>query len=254
MRSSMAYFAGVGTVVVAIAGGLGGGVLISSIVSPHQPKQGGTEMTRLERRMSPEPIQAMNGSSEPVPYLAESQVSAAVAEAAKQPASPQPPQSQPQPPAQPQTAEQPVETKQPAPPSPPAAQSVTTAEQPAARERPAAEDSFGKARDGDLRRDARRAEERRKAERRQQWGEKPQWSDKPQWSEKQQWGEKSQWGDKQQASEKQQWSEKRRLRPREDDDLRDVEQRVREVTGPREAFAAERGRIEMPRIRLFDSE
>ena len=159
MRSSMAYFAGAGTVVAAIAGGLGGGLLISNIVSPHQPKQSSSELTRLERRMSAEPIRATNGSSEPVPYLAESQVSAAVAEAAKQPASASPQPPQPQPPAQPQTAAQPVETKQPveakqpAPPSPPAAQPVTTAaqpvtaaEQPAARERPAAEDSFAKAR------------------------------------------------------------------------------------------------------------
>ena len=241
MRSSMAYFAGVGTVVVAIAGGLGGGVLISSIVSPHQPKQGGTEMTRLERRMSPEPIQAMNGSSQPVPYLAESQVSATVAEAAAQGASPQPappaqPQARQQAPAQPQAAAQPVETTQPAQPSPPAAQPVTTAEQPGARERPAADDSFAKARDADLRRDARRAEEKRKADRRQQWGEKPQWT------EKQQWGEKPQ------------WTERRRLRPREGDGLRDVERRVREVTEPREDFAIEPARIEMPRIRLFDSE
>jgi len=165
MRSAMAYFAGAGTVIVAIGAGLGGGMLISNIVSPQQPKQGSSELTRLERRMSPEPIQDMNGSSQPVPYLAGSQVSATVAEASAQAASPQPP---PQPQAQPQTAAQPVETKQPAQPSPPAAQPVTTAEQPAARERPAADDSFAKARDADPRRDARRAEEKRKSERRQQ--------------------------------------------------------------------------------------
>src|SRR5215212_3710317 len=116
MRSSMAYFAGAGTVVVAIAAGLGGGVLISGIVSPNQPKQGGSELTRLERRTSPEPIQTMNGSSQPVPYLAESQVSAAVAEAPAQGASPQPtppaqPQAQQQAPAQPQAAQS-SETKQ----------------------------------------------------------------------------------------------------------------------------------------------
>ena len=116
MRSSMAYFAGAGTVVVAIAGGLGGGVLISSIVSPHQSKQGGTEMTRLERRISPEPIQAMTGSSQPVPYLAESQVSAAVAESPPQPppqAQQQAPQPQPQPPPQ-QASTQPATAAPPA--------------------------------------------------------------------------------------------------------------------------------------------
>ena len=55
MRSAMAYFAGAGTVIVAIGAGLGGGMLISSIVSPQQPKQGSSELTRLERRMSTEP-------------------------------------------------------------------------------------------------------------------------------------------------------------------------------------------------------
>jgi hypothetical protein len=57
----------------------GGGLLISNIVSPQQPKQGSSEVTRLERRMSPEPIPA-NGKLEPVPYLAASQISAAIAE------------------------------------------------------------------------------------------------------------------------------------------------------------------------------
>ena len=63
MRTSMAYFAGVGTVVVAIAAGLGGGLLFANIVSPHSPK---AEMTKVERRMSPEPIPAANAPAEPV--------------------------------------------------------------------------------------------------------------------------------------------------------------------------------------------
>jgi hypothetical protein len=53
MRSATAYFAGAGTVIAAITAGLGGGLLISNIVSPQQPKQGSSEVTRLERRMSP---------------------------------------------------------------------------------------------------------------------------------------------------------------------------------------------------------
>ncbi len=54
MRASTAYFAGAGTVILAIAGGVGGGLLFADIVSPKTPK---TEMTRLEQRMSAQPIQ-----------------------------------------------------------------------------------------------------------------------------------------------------------------------------------------------------
>ena len=68
---------------------------------------------------------------------------------------------------------------------------------------------------GDVRREAKRIEEKRKAERRQQW------------------------------------TERRNLR-RQDQELRDVEQKVREETEP--AFAAQPVRMETPRIRLFESE
>ena len=57
MRTSTAYFAGVGTVVAAVVAGLGGGMLISNIVSPHAPK---IEMSKLELRMSEKPIPASN--------------------------------------------------------------------------------------------------------------------------------------------------------------------------------------------------
>jgi len=67
MRASMAYFAGVGTVVAAVAVGLGGGLLISNIVSPHEPR---IEMSKLEQRMSSKPIPVSNAPSEPVSYLA----------------------------------------------------------------------------------------------------------------------------------------------------------------------------------------
>src|SRR5216683_4212221 len=75
MRASMAYFAGAGTVIAAIVGGVGGGFLIADMISPKSPKQA-AELTRLERRMSPEPIQATVEPSEPVPYLAAPQPSA----------------------------------------------------------------------------------------------------------------------------------------------------------------------------------
>ena len=46
MRASIAYFAGAGTVVAAIAVGLGGGLTIANIISPHLDK--GIEVSRLE--------------------------------------------------------------------------------------------------------------------------------------------------------------------------------------------------------------
>src|SRR5712671_3970695 len=73
MRASMAYFAGAGTVIAAIVGGVGGGLLIADMISPKSPKQG-VEQTRLERRMSPEPIAAANAPAEPVQYLDASQL------------------------------------------------------------------------------------------------------------------------------------------------------------------------------------
>jgi hypothetical protein len=220
MRSSTAYFAGAGTVIVAIAAGLGGGLLISNIVSPHQPKYGSVEMTRMERRVS-EPIPATTKSLEPVPYLAAPQISAAVADN---------PPPQPQPPTQPSPTQATQASAQPSAPQPstqaaatrpapsPAAQPVAIAESPAARERIAPDESVGKARDADVRREARRAEEKRRAERRQQW------------------------------------AERRKPRPRDGDDLRDVERAVREETEPTRVFSAEPIRMEVPRIRLFGEE
>jgi hypothetical protein len=161
MRSSMAYFAGVGTVVVAIATGLGGGLLIANIVSPHSPKDmPNAEMTKLERRMSSQPIPAANAPAEPVPYLATTQ----------------PPQAQPQ-----------IEAANPAPaaarpaklaavadtaakpPEAPASQPAAQAAQAAPQEQAAApENALAKARDADMKRVA----QKRRAERRQQ-----QWAD-----------------------------------------------------------------------------
>ena len=53
MRTSMAYFAGAGTVIAAIGLGLGGGLTIANVLSPHQDK---VEQTKLEQRMSAKPI------------------------------------------------------------------------------------------------------------------------------------------------------------------------------------------------------
>lgn len=75
MRTSTAYFAGAGTVIAAIVAGLGGGLLIANIVSPHSPGQA-TEMTRLEQRMAARPTPVSAAPSQPAPYLAATQEAA----------------------------------------------------------------------------------------------------------------------------------------------------------------------------------
>jgi hypothetical protein len=198
MRITTAYFAGVGTVVAAVAMGLGGGLLISNIVSPHEPK---VEMSKLELRMSSKPIPASNAPAEPAASAAATQPTPSAANTA---------QVQP-----PQPSAQPAETvaTNPSPPSDPTP--AAQAAQPAPREPIATpENAFAKARDADVK----RVTEKRRVERRQQW------------------------------------TERRRYRPNQDQELRDVEAKVREETEPRQSYTAEPVRLEMPRIRLFDPE
>jgi outer membrane biosynthesis protein TonB len=240
MRTTTAFFAGAGTIAVALAAGLGGGLLISSIVSPHAPKQG-AELSKVERRAT-DPIPASNAASESSPYIEATQAAATkpvtvspapqapsqeTQQQQAQPQQAQPPQPQPQtqqanatPAPVPQAAAQPAD-RQPArnanstaPVSNP--QPAATSTQAVAREPSATPDNaFARARDVDVKRELRRAEEKRKAERRLQW------------------------------------VEKRRYRGRGDDELRDVEQKVREETDSPRIFAAEPVRNETPRIRLF---
>jgi hypothetical protein len=222
MRTSMAYFAGVGTVVVAIAAGLGGGLLFANLVSPHSPKE---EMTKLERRMSGERIPAANAPAEPVPYLAATQPSTGSTVApAPTPTTPGKPQTEAadrapdaMQTAAVQRAEQSAANEPTAKPQDmPKQQDVpkrssAPAEQSATREQAAKpEDAFAKAREVD----AKRTTEKRKAERRQQW------------------------------------VDRRRLQQREDREMQDVERKVREDTEPRD-FSEQPVRIEMLRMRLF---
>jgi hypothetical protein len=218
MRTSTAYFAGAGTVVAAVVAGLGGGLLIANIVSPHSSRQ---DMTRVERNRSAEPIPVSRAPSEPVPYLAaiEAATKPVVVAPAPNQAQSQPGQQQTEaannPPAAAQRAEA---TETPAAQSSPSTspQAPAPAAQSAAREQGASpENAFAKARDVDVRR---AATERRRGERRQQW------------------------------------AEKRRYPPSRNQELRDVDQKVREETEPTQGFAAEPVRVEMPRIRFFDSE
>ncbi len=183
MRTSMAYFAGAGTVIAAIGLGLGGGLTIANVLSPHQEK---LEQTKLEQRMSAKPIspsaqtdqpkvQTANTSTAtdkpqaepgkaPVPYVAATNAAISANNAPATPGEPQPQAqaaaSSPQPaeakvanesvkPAEPQTA---------MPQSPPREQASS-----------APEDANAKARDTDLKR---LAAEKRKADRRQQWADR----------------------------------------------------------------------------------
>jgi hypothetical protein len=165
MRASTAYFAGAGTVIAAIVGGLGGGLLIADIVSPKSPKQG-TETTRLERHMASAPIPAAATPSEPVPYLSAPQLPAPGAAIAAAPAQPQ---AQTEAANSASTAARPADTSLARQPEASSPQPATPAVQTAAREPTAApEETFAKARDADVK----RAEEKRRAERRQQWAEK----------------------------------------------------------------------------------
>lgn len=70
MRAATAYFVGAGTIIAAIAIGLGGGIVAGNIMNPISPKQG-PDTSRLEHRAHPKVATA--APSEHVPYLAGSQ-------------------------------------------------------------------------------------------------------------------------------------------------------------------------------------
>src|ERR1700694_1458881 len=206
MRASMAYFAGAGTVIVAIVAGIGGGLLMADIMSPKSPKQG-TETTRLERHLAPAPIPAAATPPGPVPYIAQLPPPSTTVAAA---------------PAQPQTQTETVNASAPAQPADTsqAKQAEAPAPQPAAQAAQpvvhavAPDDALAKARGGEVR----RAEGNRKSERRQQW------------------------------------TERRRYKPRQQQELIAVEEKVREDAEPRREYVAEPAKIEMPLIRLFGPE
>jgi hypothetical protein len=227
MRISTAYFAGVGTVIVAVSAGLGGGYLAANIAGP--PTQA---VSKLERRMSAEPIHVATAPAEPLSRVVATNPASA-------PAQPQPlPQTEAAAPsanAAPSTnnvrAEEKAASEEKtannvaaARPVQPSLQPVKSAEQ--TEEKIAApRDAFARDRDADIKRaDA----EKRRAERRQRW------------------------------------ADKRRFQQPREQELEAVEERVREVTEPRririrqegeprEMFA-EPARNETPRIRLFDQD
>jgi hypothetical protein len=219
MRTSTAYFAGVGTVIVAVAAGLGGGYLAANMANPP------AGVSKLERRMSAEPISV---AAAPAPRAVASNSAAAPAQESQ-------PQTQVAAPADNAAASSTnndraegtptnnIAAVQPAPPAPQPAKLIEPKSiEPAGEKAAPPREAFAKVRDTDIR----RAEaEKRRAERRQAWAERRKIQPRDQELE---------------AVEERvrEVTEPRRSRIREEDE-------------PREMFV-EPARVEMRRIRLFD--
>lgn len=177
MRASTAYFVGAGSIVAAMAIGLGGGIVAGNIMQPMAAKQG-PDTSKMERRADtdaaatttsapPERVQYLTGSQSFGAMIAtpaqaqgeaksESKPDSGSAQANAEPAAP----------STPQTAA--VEPPKPAPSSPP--QATKPVEQKAATEPASSPDNaYAKARDSDVRR---AASERRRAERHERWAER----------------------------------------------------------------------------------
>ncbi|UWU83835.1 hypothetical protein N2605_30690 [Bradyrhizobium yuanmingense] len=172
MRASTAYFVGAGTIVAAIAIGLGGGIVAGNIMNPVASKQGPDTSKMAQRAATPTPA-STNAPSERVNYLTGSQAFGAMiavpaqAEAKSEPAKPDTPTTQ----ANVAPAPQPSQAAAVEPPKPAAApQAARPAEQQASTEPSSLpNNAYAKARDSDVKR---AASERRRAERRERWAER----------------------------------------------------------------------------------
>ncbi|MGX1317373.1 hypothetical protein AB7M17_000826 [Bradyrhizobium sp. USDA 377] len=169
MRASTAYFVGAGTIVVAIAIGLGGGIVAGNIMNPIAPKQGPDTSKMAQRAEAASASAQTNAPSERVQYLTGSQafgtIIAAPAQAEAKPEA-----------AKPDTQTTQANAESQAPPSAKPAdttplQPVRSTEQQQASTEPASppDNAYAKARDSDLKR---AASERRRAERRERWAER----------------------------------------------------------------------------------
>ena len=224
MRASIAYFAGAGTVVAAIAVGLGGGLTIANIMSPHLDR--GIEVSRLDRRMSSESAAHPSPSPTQAPYVATTQpvtVAPAPAPASTLAPAPAPVQAEaampapsPSPSAEPSVATATIAKPQDPPAPPRAAVAPAPAAQPVTREQVARpDDAMAKARDADVKRAERRSD------RHQQWADRRR-------------------------------RDPRQVEQRQAQELVDVEQKVREETDPPPSHEFPPGpRIDFPQIRLF---
>jgi hypothetical protein len=215
MRTSTAFFTGAGTVAIAVAAGLGGGLMIAEGMHPKTPAM---ESTKLERSAPDAPAPSPAGTS----YLAATQAAAtgpikvapAPAGASATPVSTDPapaPSAAPATTASATTAAPVTTAAAPAAPPPSDAQAGTSDNaQPQVKEKTAekAQDADVKSRDAERK----RVVEQRRAEHHRHYTE--------------------------------------RRRQRREQDLRDVEQAVREDSAPR-AYAAQPVEMETPRFRFF---
>ncbi|MBW7973971.1 hypothetical protein [Bradyrhizobium sp. BR 10289] len=176
MRASTAYFVGAGTIVAAIAIGLGGGIVAGNIMNPVASKQGPDTSKLAQRAEASAPAQT-NAPSERVQYLTGSQAFGTVVAApaqAREDAKPdtkpdaQTNQAKAEPPAPQPTQAAAVEPPKPTSASPP--QQAKPAEQQASTAPSSSPDNaYAKARDSDVKRTA---SERRRIERRERWAER----------------------------------------------------------------------------------
>ncbi|MDA9436812.1 hypothetical protein [Bradyrhizobium sp. CCBAU 51627] len=182
MRASTAYFVGAGSIVAAIAIGLGGGIVAGNIMNPIAPKQG-PDASKITQRSGAAAAATTNASSERVQYLTGSQafgaMIAAPAQAEAKSDAKSEAKSEAKPGAKPETGTTQANVEPPAPqtaaiesakptPSPP--QAAKPAEQQASTEPASSVDNaYAKARDSDVKR---AASERRRAERHARWAER----------------------------------------------------------------------------------
>ncbi|MFK4651944.1 hypothetical protein ABIF97_001878 [Bradyrhizobium japonicum] len=226
MRASTAYFVGAGTIVAAIAIGLGGGIVAGNIMNPVAPKLGPDTSKMAQRAEAAKPAMT-DAPSERLQYLTGSQAfGAMIAAPAQAKAKSEPAKSDTQAshanaepsapqPSQAAAAEPP---KPAAPASPP--QVARPAEQQASTEPPSSPDNaYAKARDSDVKR---AASERRRMERRERWAERRHYDSR----------------------------EPRGMRDRTDWD--DVARNIREDSDARDVASRPRGGL--PQIRLFGSD
>jgi len=233
MRASTAYFVGAGTIVAAIAIGLGGGIVAGNIMNPVSPKQG-PDTSKIAQRADAKPA-TTEAPSERLQYLTGSQAFGAMVAAPAQAEAKSDAKAESKPEAKseavkPDTqttqanAEQPaqqpsqaaaVEPSKPPPASPP--QVTKPAERQASTEPSSSSDNaYAKARDSDVKR---ATSERRRTERRERWAERRHYD----------------------------FREPRGMRDRTDWD--DVARNIREDADAREVPSRPRGGF--PQIRLF---
>src|SRR6478736_7153510 len=146
MRAATAYFVGAGTIIAAIAIGLGGGIVAGNIMNPVAPKQGPDTSKMAQRAEAAKPAMT-DAPSERLQYLTGSQAFGAMiaapaqAEAKSEPAKPdtQARQANAEPPAPQPSQAAAAEPPKPAPALPP--QVAKPAEQQASTEQPSSPDN-----------------------------------------------------------------------------------------------------------------